>query len=208
MVGALSAIPICVLSGGWRIEATGSSFTFVIMRGNCRVYESPESWDRGPSRVIRDMLGNALQDHRAGRLTEAERTYRQILTIDAHQADSLHLLGMIAYQAGRHEDAVTMIRQAIAINEQVAFFHSNLGIVLQAQGKLDEAAACYERALALTPDSAEVQTNLGNVLHVQHKLNEAVACHERALSLQPDWPKRTTTWGTFARPWTPGRSIS
>ena len=140
---------------------------------------------QGPSRVIRDMLGNALQDHRAGRLTEAERTYRQILTIDAHQADSLHLLGMIAYQAGRHEDAVTMIRRAIAINGQLAFFHSNLGIVLQAQGKLDEAAACYERALALTPDSAEVQTNLGNVLHLQHKLNEAVACHERALSLQP-----------------------
>ena len=53
-----------------------------------------------PSRVIQCMLGKALQHHRAGRLTEAEQIYRQILTIDTQQADSLHLLGMVAYQAG------------------------------------------------------------------------------------------------------------
>jgi Tfp pilus assembly protein PilF len=139
-----------------------------------------------PSQAIQSMLGQALEHHRAGRLTEAEQIYLQILAIDARQADCLHLLGMIAYQAGRHEAAVEMIRKAIAINQNGAAYHSNLGTVLQAQGRLNEAAASYQRALALQPHLAEVHTNLGNIFHAQARLEEAVACHQRALTLRPD----------------------
>lgn len=137
------------------------------------------------SPVIQGMLESALRHHREGRLTEADQIYRQILAVDARQADSLHLLGMIAYQAGRHEAAVELIRRAIAVNEKGTSYHSNLGTVLQAQGRLDQAAASYERALSLQPDLAEVHTNLGNVLQAQNKLDEALACHERALALKP-----------------------
>ena len=139
---------------------------------------------QGP--FIQLLLGNALRHHQAGRLAEAERIYRQILAMDAHHADSLHLLGMIEYQAGRHELAVEMIRKAIAIDEKQAPWHSNLGTVLQAQGTLDQAAACYRQALALKPDLAEVHINLGNVLLAQGKPDEAVARYERALALQPE----------------------
>ena len=61
------------------------------------------------TRVIQEMLGNALQHHQAGRLEEAEQIYQQILAADAGNADSLHLLGMIAYALGRRETAVEMI---------------------------------------------------------------------------------------------------
>jgi Tfp pilus assembly protein PilF len=168
-----------------------------------------------PAGVVQNMLGNALQHHQAGRLTEAERIYRKILTIDGRQADSLHLLGMIAYQAGRHDTAVEMIRGAIAINEKGSSYHSNLGTVLQAQGRLDEAVASYERALALRPDLAEVHTNLGNILQAQGKLEEAVASHERALTLKPELTEArynlglaqllkgdfTSGWQNFERRW-------
>jgi tetratricopeptide (TPR) repeat protein len=141
------------------------------------------------------MLADALGHHQAGRMIEAERIYRQILAIDARQADSLHLLGMIAEQGGRRDVAVDMIRQAIAINHKAAAYHSNLGTILQAQGQLDEAAACYERALALKPDWAEVHSNLGNIFHAQGKLDEAVACQERALALKPDFPEACSNLG-------------
>lgn len=132
------------------------------------------------------MLANALRHHEAGRLIEAEQIYRQILAINARQADSLHLLGMIEYQAGHRETAVKMIRKAMAINKNEATYHSNLGIVLQAQGKLDEAASCYKRALALKPNYPEALGNLGAALQILGKLDEAVACYERALLLKPD----------------------
>lgn len=78
-------------------------------------------------------------------MNEAERIYRQILAVDPHHADSLHLLGTIAFQGGRHDVAVEMICKAIALNKKAASYHSNLGTVLQAQGKLDEAVACLNR---------------------------------------------------------------
>ncbi|MGA8490018.1 MAG: tetratricopeptide repeat protein [Terriglobales bacterium] len=144
---------------------------------------------RVPSAVIARMMAIALVQHRAGRFSQAEQIYRQILAVDCNHADSLHLLGMIAFQAGNPTAAVRMIRQAIAINKTQAAYHSNLGTVLQSQGRLDEAATCYERALALQPDSPEIHTNLGNIFHAQDKVDEAIASHQRALALKPDLPE-------------------
>jgi len=138
-----------------------------------------------PSPVIQGLLAHALRHHQAGRLTEAEPIYRQILAVDAHHPDCLHLLGMIEYQAGRPQLAAEMIRNAIAINQKQAAYHCNLGTVLQSQGELQEAAKCYKRALALQPELAEVHSNLGNIFQAQDKLDEAVASHERALTLKP-----------------------
>ena len=69
------------------------------------------------------MLGNALQHHQAGRLREAEGIYRRVLEADAHNADGLHLLGMIAHADGRHEAAFEMISEAIAINPKIGRAH-------------------------------------------------------------------------------------
>src|ERR1700678_371773 len=142
---------------------------------------------REQSLLIQGRLEEALAHHRAGGLAEAEAIYRHILTIDARQADSLHLLGMLEHQRGHHETAIEMIGQAISVSPNVAAYHSNLGTILQARGKLDEAAACFERALALNPDWAEVHSNLGNVRHNQGRLAEAAACQERALALKPNF---------------------
>jgi Tfp pilus assembly protein PilF len=138
------------------------------------------------SAVIARMIESALQQHRAGLFSQAERIYRQILAFDRNHADSLHLLGMIEYQAGNHAVAVETIRRAIAINKRQAAYHSNLGIVLQSEGRLDEAAACYQRALALQPESPEIHTNLGNIFHAQDRVDDAIASHQRALALKPD----------------------
>ncbi len=135
--------------------------------------------------LIQGMLASALRDHQAGRLTEAERVYRQILEIDSRHADSRHLLGMIAYQAGRYETAIAMIREAIAINPSQGAYHSNLGTIYQAQGDLDEAAFCYKHALTLQPDLAKTHYNLGTVLRGQNQLEGAAACYEQALALLP-----------------------
>jgi len=135
---------------------------------------------------VRELLALAVQNHRAGRLAEAEGIYRRILETDARQADALHLLGVLSHQTGRHETAVELIGAAIAQNDRVPAFHNNLANALHAQGKLPEAAAAYLRALTLKPDHVEAHYNLGIVLHAQGKLEEAAASYRRALSLRPN----------------------
>ena len=131
----------------------------------------------------------ALQNFQAGRLDEAERLFRQVLAANPRHADSLHLLGVIAYQTERRELAAELIGKAIAINPREASSHSNLGNLLLHQGRLDEAVACYHRALRLRPNFPEALNNLGNALRALKRLDEAVISYRRALDLRPADPE-------------------
>ena len=139
------------------------------------------------SGVVQATFADALRHHQAGRLEDAERLYRQVLAIDPRHADSLHLLGVVAYQSGRPEQAVELIGRALKLAKDVPFYHSNLGNALRACGRFDEAARHYRRALQLKPDYAEAHNNLGSVLKAQDKLDLAAAQFERALKLLPDY---------------------
>lgn len=139
-----------------------------------------------PASTTGAKVAEALRHHQAGRLDEAESIYRQVLSLDPHHADSLHLLGMIAHQTGDQETAASLIRQAIAANGNAASYHSNLGNVLQAQGKLAEAGASYQRALLLKPELAETHLNLGNIFRAQGQIDSALVCYRHALALNPE----------------------
>jgi len=136
---------------------------------------------------IPEMFALALRHHQAGNLHEAERLYRQILQTDPRQADTHHLLGVLASQLGRHEEAIALIRQAVAMNPREAVYYSNLGTVHEALGDTAEAVASYRQALGLQPDYADAHNNLGNALSSQAKLEEAVTHYHHALRIRPDF---------------------
>ena len=137
-----------------------------------------------PGAEIDRLLALAINQHRAGQLAEAERTYRQILSAHPGQADSLHLLGIIAHQRGEHEKAVELISRAIAA-KPFAPFHYNLGLPLAALGRGAEAAAQFEKALGLNPNYAEAHSSLGDALRDQGRLEQALASYERGAALKP-----------------------
>ncbi|WP_419730059.1 tetratricopeptide repeat protein [Lichenicola sp.] len=132
------------------------------------------------------VLGAGIADHRAGRLGDAEQRYRQVLAIDPRQADSLHLLGVVASQTGRTDLAIELMRAAIAVAPRLATCHSNLGNELAGRGELDAAVACFDTALSLQPGLGEAHVNLGNIWLGLGRLDAAAACYCRALALQPD----------------------
>ena len=138
---------------------------------------------------IREVLSTAVRHHREGRLPEAERLYRQLLSADGRNADALHMLGVLAHQSGRAEMAVELIGRAIAENGQVASFHNNLGNALEAQGRYAEAVAAYRRALALKPRYAEAHFNIGVALQAQGNLAGAAEAYRETLQLVPHHAK-------------------
>ena len=149
------------------------------------------------SSSIPHLLSSAILHQQNGRLTEASQIYRQILAIDPHHADSLHLLGVVECQSGHLEVAANLIRSAIAIHRTSAFYYSNLGIVLHAQGNLEEAAIRYRQALVLKPGMAEVHLNLGNILKVQNKPEESIACYQQAIVCNPTLAEAFNNLGTI-----------
>ncbi|MCP5448257.1 MAG: tetratricopeptide repeat protein [Chromatiaceae bacterium] len=131
------------------------------------------------------LFDQALAHHRAGRLAEAEDLYRKILEIDPEHADSLHFLGLAAYQTMRLEPALQMIQHAIAIKPRVAMYHNNLGNVLRQLGHLADAVTSYRRALELDAKSVDALGNLGNALREQGMLDAAASYLTKAIKINP-----------------------
>jgi predicted O-linked N-acetylglucosamine transferase (SPINDLY family) len=141
---------------------------------------------QGASSHVKDVFSEALRNHKAGSLVEAERLYRQVLAADSRHADSLHLLGVIARQVGRNDVAVELIGKAIEINKTVAIYHSNLGSSLKDLGRLDDAVAAYSAAIRIKPDYAEAHSNLSVALQELRRFNDAVAACRTAICIKPD----------------------
>ncbi len=168
-------------------------------RKDRRAEKSRTGSERNSSQAVPDLLAKALEHHNAGRLPEAENTYRQALEIDPQNPDTLHLLGVLANDVGKHDAAIELIRRAVAIREDIPFFRNNLGNALKDAGKTDEAVSQYRQALALKPDYAEALSNLGNVYKEQEKLEEAQALYERSLLLKPNVPETHNNLGTVLK---------
>lgn len=104
-------------------------------------------------------LQKAVRHHERGELADAEGIYRQILAQAPHNADTLHLLGVLTHQMGRHAEGITLVQRAIAINPE-ARFQANLGELCRMAGRLQEAEAACLRAIQIDPNLPAAYHNL------------------------------------------------
>jgi protein O-GlcNAc transferase len=133
------------------------------------------------------MLAAAMDHHRAGRLTEAERLYRQACDGDPNNARAFHLLGVVAHQLQR-PDAAALVGQAVVLNPRSAEAHNDRGVILAANGLFSEALPCFERAVALQAGYLEARNNLGRTLRALGRLDEALQHFELLLESGPASP--------------------
>ncbi len=141
-----------------------------------------------PTRIA-ERCAEAVRHHRAGRCEEAERIYREILSVDPDHADSLHLLGVLASDAAKYDEAVELIGRALKHAPAHAVAHYNLGNALLRLERLEEAIAAYQAALHLQPGRAPIHYNLGNAWLRLGRAEEAAGAYQRALALRPDYPR-------------------
>ena len=143
-----------------------------------------------------ELFAEALRCHQSGRLAEAERLYRRVLTLDPCHADCLHLQGVIGLQTERPDLAVTSIQRALRITGMVAMFHSNFGLALQQRHRLDAAIAHFRQAIRLETDFLDAHFNLANALREHKNFVEAEACYRLVLALKPEFSKAYHSFGT------------
>ena len=139
--------------------------------------------------TIQQAFALAEQHHRAGRLSEAESLFRQVLACQPGHADATQLLGVLMHQRGQSTEGLRLLRRAIDLNPGAAGYHSKLGAVLVGLGRYDEAIAAFRTAVALDPDFPEAHINLGVALKRAGRLDEAIAAYRRVLELRPVYPE-------------------
>jgi protein O-GlcNAc transferase len=135
-----------------------------------------------------DILQTAISHHLAGRLLEAEATYRQVLQRNPNDINARNNLGVVLKGLGRIDEAIVCYRETIRIQPDCAEAFYNLANVQRGVGRLDEAAESYQRVLKLKGDYADAWNNLGLVRAEQGRLDEAIANCRLAIKLKPDTP--------------------
>jgi len=139
----------------------------------------PEHW-------VTAKLQAATDQHRQGRLAEAEVLYREILAAEPQDFHALNRLGILKYQQGQLDAAHDLLVEAVARNPQSDRALSNLATVLLARKDLTAALAACQKALALRPDEPDIHFNRAHILMELKRYEDALAGYDRALELRPD----------------------
>ncbi|WP_322062193.1 tetratricopeptide repeat protein [Paraburkholderia sp. J63] len=130
-------------------------------------------------------LAGALEAHGAGRLEEAQATYRVLVERDPAHADALHYWGVARHQLGDHRGALALMDRALAHAPADAVCWSNRGVAALALGQHAEAAQNLREALRLAPGFADAHNNLSLALREAGDLAGAERHCRAALALAP-----------------------
>jgi len=148
--------------------------------------------DRDPRRhseqgaATDESLAAALAQHRAGRLDDAARIYRAVLTRTPDDADALHLLGLVEHQQGRHGTGAELIRRSLDADPTQFGAWTNLVTVLRAAGDRPGGQAAVAAALALAPGHGAAHFARGLLTAEIGAPTDAQAAFRMALALDPD----------------------
>lgn len=165
--------------------------------------------------TIQQAFEAVLDQHRSGRLAEAEALLAEVLAVKLSDVEAWHRIVVTAYESGWPEAAVTLFRKVtnagsesamVLVNlgraeEAIAAFrtamqvkpgdsdlHNNLGLVLGRKGRPEDAAAFCRRAIELDPRNADAHLNLGITLGQSGCLGDGIAACRRSIELRQMLP--------------------
>ena len=140
---------------------------------------------QGHHATVNGWLAQGRLHQQQGHLQEAEAAYRRALGLSPHDAETLHLLGLVTYRLQRLDESLEYLGEAVERDPSSPLYWFNFGVVLQKACRSMDAAAAYEKAIRLNPRYAEACGNLGNALREMGDLAGAVSAYQHALTLNP-----------------------
>jgi hypothetical protein len=115
----------------------------------------------------------------------AERYYRQALTIDPSHQPSYHGLAELMMDQGRGQEATAMLSTWAGTQPYIAESHVELAWLQRELGNNSGAVQSLERALDVNPNHATALAHMGQYYEEAGQLDEAVAYYQD--SLHADW---------------------
>ncbi|MEM6780634.1 MAG: tetratricopeptide repeat protein [Pseudomonadota bacterium] len=137
--------------------------------------------------TLEEAIKLAKQHHQSGNLILAERTYKDIIAAFPDHFETLHMLGVIAYQRGNIREALRLVTQAHDLNPDDAECINNLAIMQSENGDKELAIKTWTRALEKEPNKPEVLSNLSHTYWQLHEFKEAKENAQKAIEFRPNY---------------------
>jgi protein O-GlcNAc transferase len=135
--------------------------------------------------TLQEQFESGLAHHRAGRVAEAERVYREVLARQPNHAQAYYNLGIALIDRAPMANVAACFREAIRIKPDYGEAYVNLGVVLVSSGLFDEAFAVNEEAVRLLPNNPKAHYNLAILFQKKGEFDEAIAEYREAIRINP-----------------------
>src|SRR4029450_13143031 len=118
---------------------------------------------------VSDLLERARAAHDAGRLDEAEASYRRRLALDVHHPGLLNNLGLVLVAQRRYADAVLQFEQSLRLRPRHINTLVALSNALIFSNRPHEAVARCAEILAIDAQHVEARHNLAVALRTLNR---------------------------------------
>ncbi|MDY7005639.1 MAG: tetratricopeptide repeat protein [Cyanobacteriota bacterium] len=145
------------------------------------------------------LLKQANQLKRAGRLDEAIALYHQVIEINPNFAWVYNNLGDVLVKQGRLDEAIVYYRQSLEIIPNSPSVHYSLGNVCWKTGDLEAATQYLEKAINLKPDFCKLYQLLAQVLTQKGEFDQATIAYSKVAQLNPGLSQFQTTLGLLSQ---------
>jgi len=137
------------------------------------------------------LLHDAEQLRRAGRISEAARLYQQVLLTDPERFEPHQALGMLCLKTGQFDRAQHFFGEALRLNPLSLDGFCGRGMALLHLQRHHEALACFDKALSLRPESVEALSNRALACLELQRFDEALASFDAVFAIDA---KHAISW--------------
>jgi protein O-GlcNAc transferase len=142
---------------------------------------------RRPSGKIAEALHRAFAALQAGKLVEAEASFKEVLRKDAFQLDALNMLAVINAKRGNYFEGIRLLSKALVANPDFAEAHINLGRMQAECRDYKAAVESYRRAIRLNPRLPLAHNNFSALLLNLGYREEALSHSQAAVAMAPNY---------------------
>lgn len=136
--------------------------------------------------IFQAELSRAWQAHQQGRVSDAEKVYRRVISQAPQDANAWCYLGIALHDQRQYLEAVNAYRQALQICPDFPIALNNLGNTLRYVGDVAQADLCFQQALDLKPDYFNAYKNRGTLHAWNGRADLAFKYYSQALELNPN----------------------
>ncbi len=162
------------------------------------IEESRKVLEHNP-KDISALMNIGYADLKKGDFDDAEKTYRELLAIDANSAAGHYDLGIALKRKDQLEAAQKEFREAIRLDPSLAQAHYSLGIADWQLGDFAGLTDEMRAAIKISPDYAQAHYMLGIALKEAGDLDGALAELRESVRLDPSTPGPYNTMGQILR---------
>ncbi len=123
--------------------------------------------------------------HKAGRLSEAEKGYQELLKKRPEWRQVLNALGSLFLDQNQPDSAMTIFEKAVSLDPSDLSACYNLGRLKQLKNDHNSAITIYKSMLEQQPDAGIVWNNLGVAFRETGRQDDAISCFRTAVKFAP-----------------------